>query len=82
MAVAVDCQRAVLGVPAMNFSTLLPRSSDFATYEQIFDPAYPGPIERPLAIDVVQMRWDRGEANGYAQHLTDHPYLALLGTRS
>ena len=73
-ALAVDWQRAVLGVPAMNFSTLLPRSSDFATYEQIFDPAYPDPIERPLAIDVVQMLWDRGEANGYAQHLTDHPY--------
>jgi hypothetical protein len=73
-ALAVDWQRAVLGVPAMNFSTLLPRSSDFATYEQIFDPAYPDPIVRPLAIDVVQMLWDRGEANGYAQHLTDHPY--------
>ena len=73
-AVAVDWQRAVLGVPGMNFSTLLSRSSDFAAYEQIFDPAYPDPITRPLAIDVVQMLWDRGEANGYAQHLTDHPY--------
>jgi hypothetical protein len=58
----------------MNFSTLLFRSSDFATYEQIFDPAYPDPITRPLAIDIVQMLWDRGEANGYAQHLTQNPY--------
>jgi hypothetical protein len=73
-ALAVDWQRSVLGVPGMNFGLLLARSSDFATYEQIFDPAYPDPIERPLALDVVQMLWDRGEANGYAQHLTDHPY--------
>jgi hypothetical protein len=73
-AVAVDWQRAVLGVPAMNFSTLLFRSSDFATYEQIFDPAYTNPMTRPLAIGIVQMLWDRGEANGYAQHLTERPY--------
>jgi hypothetical protein len=73
-AVAQDWTRAVLGVPGMNYSTLLQRSTDWNTYKAIFDPAYPDPTDHPLAIGLVQMLWDRGEANGYAQHLTRNPY--------
>ena len=73
-AVAVDWQRAVLGVPAMNYSTLLHRSIDFDTYQAVLDPAYPDEHDRGLGIALIQMLWDRGEANGYAQHLTDDPY--------
>ncbi|MGH9048993.1 MAG: hypothetical protein ACRDY4_04600, partial [Acidimicrobiia bacterium] len=73
-AVAIDWERAVLGVPAMNYSTLLHRSVDFDVYEEILDPAYPDEHDRSLGIAVIQMLWDRGEANGYAQHLTRDPY--------
>jgi hypothetical protein len=73
-AVAVDWQQAVLGVPAMNYSTLLHRSVDFDVYEEILDPAYPDEHDRSLGIALIQMLWDRGEANGYAQHLTSDPY--------
>ena len=73
-AVAVDWERAVLGVPAMNYSTLLHRSVDFDVYEEILDPAYPDEHDRSLGIALIQMLWDRGEANGYAQHLTGDPY--------
>jgi hypothetical protein len=73
-AVAQDWTRAVLGVPGMNYSTLLERSSDWDTYKAIFDPAYPDPSDHALIIDMVQMLWDRGEANGYIQHLTGDPY--------
>ncbi|MBK5287639.1 MAG: hypothetical protein JJE46_04135 [Acidimicrobiia bacterium] len=73
-AVATDFTRAVLGVPGMNYSTLLQRSSDFETYKQILNPAYPNELDRVLWFSVVQMLWDRAEANGYAEHLTDHPY--------
>jgi hypothetical protein len=73
-AVAQDWTRAVLGVPGMNYSTLLQRSSAWSTYKTIFDPAYPDPTDHLLAIGLVQMLWDRGEANGYAQHLTRDPY--------
>jgi len=73
-AVAQDWKRAVLGVPAMNFSTLLQRSHDWDTYKAIFDPAYPDPTDHTLAIGIIQMLWDRGEADGYAQHLTHDPY--------
>jgi hypothetical protein len=73
-AVAIDWERAVLGVPAMNYSTLLHRSVDFDVYEEILDPAYPDEHDRSLGIALIQMLWDRGEANGYAQHLTGDPY--------
>ena len=73
-AVAQDWTRAVIGVPAMNYSTLLQRSTDWDTYKAIFDPAYPDPTDNVLTLGIVQMLWDRGEANGYAQHLTRDPY--------
>jgi hypothetical protein len=72
-AVATDFDAAVLGVPAMNYSTLLQRSVDWDTYRQVYDPSYPDEIERGIGISLIQMLWDRGEANGYAQHLTDDP---------
>jgi len=90
-ALAPDLTRAVLGVPAMNYSTLLERSSDFAPYaegrllgalseslEAIDTPFglydnYPSHLERPLIFGLMQMLWDRGEANGYAHHMTTDP---------
>ncbi len=74
VAVSPDVERAVLGVPAMNYSTLLQRSVDWDTYREIFDPAYPTVIERGITISLIQMLWDRAEANGYAQHMTTDPY--------
>jgi hypothetical protein len=73
-AVAQDWTRAVIGVGAMNYSTLLQRSTDWDTYKAIFDPAYPDPTDHVLTIGIIQMLWDRGEADGYAQHLTRDPY--------
>ncbi len=73
-AVAQDWTRAVLGVPGMNYSLLLRRSVDFDTYAAILDPAYPDPVEQGLGISLIQMLWDRGENDGYAQHLTSDPY--------
>jgi hypothetical protein len=73
-AVAQDWTRAVLGVAGMNYSTLLQRSTAWNTYKVIFDPAYPDPTDHALLIGLLQMLWDRGEANGYAQHLTRDPY--------
>ncbi len=73
-AISTEWTRAVLGVPGMNFSTLLPRSSDFKTYRAVIDPAYPDRLDQAILIGLTQMLWDRGETDGYAQHLTSHPY--------
>ena len=102
-ALAPDHDRAVLGVPGMNYSTLLRRSSDFAPYSEgeftgvvcdelpspfkeicemapgdtplgLYD-NYPDELERPLILSLMQMQWDRAEANGYAHHMTDDPLI-------
>jgi hypothetical protein len=73
-AVAPDFTRAALGVPAMNYSILLQRSIDFDTYAQVMYNAYPDELERPLVLSLVQLLWDRAEANGYAHHMTRDPY--------
>ena len=67
----------------MNYSTLLRRSVDFDLYAHgniegadtplgLYD-AYPNELERPLLLSLIQLLWDRGEANGYAHHITDDP---------
>ncbi len=73
-AVSTEWTRAALGVPGMNYSLLLDRSVDFDLYATILNPAYPDELDRALGIIMIQMLWDRGEANGYAWHMTDDPY--------
>ena len=41
-AVSPDFTRASLGVPAMNYSVLLPRSVDFDEFAAVLYPALPG----------------------------------------
>ena len=72
-AVAPDFTRASLGVPAMNYSVLLPRSVDFDPFAAILYPSYPDETARPLILDLMQMLWDRGEPNGYANRMTGDP---------
>ncbi len=84
VALAPDLNRGVLGVPGMNYSTLLRRSVDFAPYAEgefvegvdtelgLYD-NYPSELERPLILSLMQVLWDRGEMNGYAHHLSGDP---------
>lgn len=72
-ALAPDFTRAALGVPAMNYSVLLPRSVDFDPFAGVLYPSYPDETARPLILALIQMLWDRGEPNGYAQRMTDDP---------
>jgi hypothetical protein len=78
-AVAPDFRRAVLGVPGMNYGgLLLQRSTDFPLYAGFLFAEQPGggyedPSLHPLILDLMQQLWDRGEANGYAQHMTGNP---------
>ncbi len=72
-AVTPDFTRASLGVPAMNYSVLLPRSVDFDPFAGVLYPSYPDELSRPLALDLIQMLWDRGDPNGYANRMTDDP---------
>jgi hypothetical protein len=72
-AVSPDFTRASLGVPAMNYSVLLPRSVDFDQFAEVFYPFYPNETSRPVVFDLMQMLWDRGEPDGYAARMTSNP---------
>lgn len=78
-ALSNEFERAVLGVPGMNYSTLLSRSIDYDPFSAINSVAYPDPFDQTFGQALIQMLWDRGESNGYAHHVTEDP---LPGTRS
>jgi hypothetical protein len=78
-AISKEWTRAVLGVPAMNFSTLLTRSVHWDTFSPALFASYPDELDHTISYTLIQMLWDRGEANGYAWHMTDDP---LPGTPS
>jgi hypothetical protein len=73
-AVAPDFNRAVLAVPGMTYSVLLPRSVDFDTYAAILYPSYPNEGQRPLLLSLIQQLWDRSDPDGFANHMTSKPY--------
>jgi hypothetical protein len=93
----VDSDRASIGVPGMNYSTLLQRSTDFGrgtadecppermpsvtspgddlpSYACLVYKSYPSEQDRQVVFALMQMLWDRGEADGYAWHMTKDPY--------
>jgi hypothetical protein len=47
---------------------LLPQDTPLGLYDN-----YPNKLERPLIFQLMQTVWDRGEPNGYAQHMTTDP---------
>lgn len=75
VALSPDMNAGVLGVVGMNYSTLLQRSVDFDLYATFMYTSYGASLDQQFILSMVQMLWDRGENNAYAQHmnLTD-PY--------
>ncbi|HMY25231.1 MAG: hypothetical protein U0R29_05650 [Solirubrobacterales bacterium] len=76
-ALSPDVDKGVLGVPGINYSTLLSRSVDSDEYFQApgygLYPNYPDMSSRQLLLSLIQLLWDRGEGNGYANNMTDNP---------
>ena len=73
-AFAQDWTRAVLGVPGMNYSTLLHRSVDFEPFNMVLAAVYVPRIDQLLTIALAQMLWDRTETSGHARHITQENY--------
>jgi hypothetical protein len=66
MAYEPTMTRGALGVAGGNYSLLLERSADWATYRSLMSAAYPDPLDITLAINLFQMRWDKVEGAGVA----------------
>jgi hypothetical protein len=69
-AVSTEVHRSVLGVPGMDYALLLPRSADFAPFQSLANKAYPDRALQEVGVDLLQMLWDRADADGYAQQMT------------
>ena len=72
-AVAPDFDRSALIVPGLRFSLLLTRSTQFPTFGHILYGKYPDPVDQALVNSMIQLLWDRGEANGYVYHMVRDP---------
>jgi hypothetical protein len=77
MALSPRICHGVLGVPGMNYSTLLRRSSDFQArtgevgYSAALENSYRNPLDQTFIFSLIQMLWDRGESNGYMHNLSN-----------
>jgi hypothetical protein len=71
--VAPDFDRSALIVPGLRFSLLLTRSTQFPAFGRILYSKYPDPVDQSLVNSMIQLLWDRGEANGYVYHMVRDP---------
>ncbi len=79
-ALSPDVVNANVDVPAINFSLLLQRSTDFSQFEQALKlTGITDPIQTALGIGIIHELWVRGESAGYATHITSNP---LAGTNA
>jgi hypothetical protein len=77
-ALSTEWTRAILGVPGMDYGgLLLNRSVDWDEFSAVFDVAYTDPVDEQVVLQLAQLLWDRGENEGYAQHLTSNPYPGI-----
>jgi hypothetical protein len=77
-AVSTEWTRVILGVPGMDYGgLLLPRSVDWNAFAAIYDKAYTDPVDQQVVLQLAQLLWDRGENEGYAEHLTANPYPGI-----
>jgi hypothetical protein len=73
-AVTTDWSRVILAVGGMGYNLLLRRSVDFDQFDPLFQASYPDPVDQAIALELMELLWDRGENTAYAEHLTSSPY--------
>ena len=77
-ALSTEWTRVILGVPGMDYGgILLNRSVDWNEFDAIYGKAYTDPVDQQIVLQLAQLLWDRGENEGYAEHLTSNPYAGI-----
>jgi len=75
-----EIERFVLGVPGINYSTLLDRSKDFTRFSMILEGTPPGTGTYPERLDqvtllaVAQLLWDQTDPSGHVRHTLADTY--------
>jgi len=77
-ALSTEWTRAVLGVPGIDYGgVLLNRSVDWNAFSAVYDKSYTDPVDQQIVLQLAQLLWDRGENEGYAEHLTANAYPGI-----
>lgn len=73
-ALTPDVERLALDVPAINFSCLLQRSTQFSTFDiAIQTVGVTDPMQFAMLINLVHELWVGAEPAGFARHITSDP---------
>jgi hypothetical protein len=73
-ALTPDIKRFGIDVPAINFSCLLQRSTQYTPFESLLDGiGLTDPMQVALGIGLLHELWVAGEPAGYARHVTTDP---------
>lgn len=74
LALSTDFTRGHLGVPGLNYSTLLPRSVDFTPFLEMLANSYPDSRDRAVLLAAAQLLWDGTDPVSYYRHVVDEPF--------
>ena len=78
-AISPDVTRAVLGVSSIDWANwLIPRTQGIGDFAAEQDSRYADLSARPLLLDLMQQIWDRGDPDGYVQHLISDQFPGTL----
>lgn len=72
-ALSLDIRKAAVLVGGQNYSVMIPRSSNFPDYEQIFIPWYERRLDQQILLSMIMSVWDKSEPNAFAPHLLTDP---------
>lgn len=74
-AISNEWTKVLLGQGGMDYGgVLLQRSVDWSEYQVFLSKSYPNLDDQQIGLQLIELLWDRGEADGYAQHLTSDPF--------
>jgi hypothetical protein len=78
-AISPDVTHAVLGVSSIDWANwLIPRTQGIGDFSDEQDTEYADLSARPLLLDLMQQIWDRGDPDGYVQHLISDQFPGTL----
>jgi len=69
-AVSTEWTKAIIGVPGVDYSLLIPRSNNWQKYGPVIAGGYDRPVDGLLILALLQQLWDQAEGSGFARHLT------------
>jgi hypothetical protein len=73
-ALTPDVERFAVDVPAINFSCLLQRSTQFSSFDSLLDGiGISDPLDKILGIGLLHESWVSAEPAGFARHITSDP---------